>query len=170
MLKKIVILFTFLSTVSFSTEIMFQKIYSNTLRFEGKKYVKNNIEESKYGISKCYSKDVKNLTEKKAFDIAYNKIYKAHNVDKIENEKVKMFIFDWVYNSAPRGAIKRIQKLIDVEITGNMNEETITAINDFSDTDLLIHLLKETRLNYLKTLKHYEKYKNGWQYRIANVV
>lgn len=170
MFKRVFTLFFIIITLSFAAEKDFKKVYKNTLRFEGKRYIKNCIEESKYGISKCYCKDVKNLTEKKAFYIAYNKIYKANNVDKIKNEKVRMFIFDWVYNSAPRGAIKKIQKLVDVEVTGNMNSETISAINNFSDTDLLIHLLKETRLNYLKTLKHYKKYKDGWQYRVSNVV
>lgn len=169
MLKKIVILFTFLSAISFSTEISFQKIYSNTLRFEGTTYIKNNLEESKYGISKYYTKDVKNLTKDKAFKIAYKNIYKAHNIDLIENENIKTFIFDWIYHSAPKNAIKCIQNLLDIEQTGNMDKETIIAINSFSDTDLLLYLLKESRLNYLKGLKHYKKYEKGWKYRVANI-
>lgn len=169
MLKKIIIMFIFLSTISFSTETDFEKIYSNTLKFEGKTYVKNKLEESKYGISKYYYKDIKNLTEEKAFKIAYKNIYKAHNIDMIKNENIKTFIFDWVYHSAPKNAIKRIQKLLDIEITGNMNEQTITTINSFSDTDLLLYLLKENRLNYLKSLKHYKKYEKGWKYRVANI-
>lgn len=87
----------------------------------------------------------------------------------IKDENIKIFIFDWVYHSAPRNAIKRIQSLLDIEITGNMDEQTINAINNFSDTDLLLYLLKKDRLSYLKTLKHYKKYEKGWKHRIANI-
>lgn len=169
MLKKIIILFTFLSMVSFSTEIKFQKIYSNTLKFEGKTYIKNNIEESKYGISKYYTKDVKNLTEEKAFKIAYKKIYKNHKIDKINNNKIQIFVFDFIYNTSPKNAITIIQKTVDVKITGNMNEETILALNNFSDKKLLLYILKNNRIEYLKSLKHYEKYKKGWNYRVQNI-
>lgn len=51
-----------------------------------------------------------------------------------------------------------------------MNSETVGALNNFSDTELLIFLLKENRLNYLKTLKHYNIYEKGWKTRIANIV
>lgn len=168
-MKRIILLFLLLSTYCFSTETEFREIYSNTLKFEGKTYVKTKIEESKYGISSNYSKDVKNLTEEDAFKIAYKKIYKAHKINQIENENIRKFIFDWLYNSAPKNAIKRIQKLLDIEVTGVMNEETIKIINDFQDTDLLLYLLKRDRLTYLQSLKHYKKYEKGWKNRIENI-
>lgn len=169
MLKKFFILFTFLSTISFSTELKFKNIYLNTLKFEGKTYIKNNIEESKYGITTYYSKDVENLTKEKAFKIAYNQIYKAHKIDKIDNNKIQIFVFDFVYNTSPKNAIKIIQKTVDVKITGNMNEETISALNNFSDKELLLYILKNNRIEYLKGLKHYNKYKKGWNYRVQNI-
>ncbi len=88
----------------------------------------------------------------------------------ITDKKVIAFIFDWVYNSAPRNAIKRIQLLLDIEQTGNMDTQTINALNEFTDTDLLILLLKDNRLSYLKTHKHYKKYEKGCNNRVANVV
>lgn len=170
MFKKIITLFFLFSTVTLCNRAEFTKIYSNTLRFEGKSYIKNNVEESKYGITKYYTKDVKRLSEEKAFEIAYKKIYIAHNLHKIQDKKIRAFVFDWIYNSSPKKAIGRIQTLLDVEVTGVMNSETVGALNNFSDTELLIFLLKENRLNYLKTLKHYNIYEKGWKTRIANIV
>ena len=170
MFKRVLTIFSFITTLGFATEKEFETIYSNTLKFEGKTYVKNQIEESKFGITKHYTKNVNALTEDKAFKIAYTRIYKAHRLNEITDKKVRAFIFDWVYNSAPRNAIKRIQLLLDIEQTGNMDTQTINALNEFTDIDLLIFLLKENRLSYLKTLKHYKKYEKGWNNRVANVV
>lgn len=169
MLKKIIVLFLFLNTLSFSLEEDFIKIYSKTLKYEGITYVKNEIEESKFGITKYYSEDIEKLTKDDAYKIAYKKIYKAHNIDLINNLSIKTFIFDWLYHSSPKNAIKRIQKILDIEETGVMNKKTINYINSFSDTELLLFLMKESRLNYLKGLKHYKKYEKGWKLRIANI-
>lgn len=162
--------------IIFNTSIFaknFDIIYQNTLQFEGSKYVKTSLEESKYGISNYYHGDIKNLTKNKASDIAYKKIYLAHKIDKIENERIQKFIFDWVYHSSPASAIKNIQKILvkkgfQIEVDGILGSDTIKALNECNES--LINDLKKARLNYLRNLKHYPKYKNNWENRIAKVI
>lgn len=167
-MKHLVILILLLSSVITYGKDDFNSIYSNTLKYEGTKYIKNKIEESKYGITNYYSKDVKNLTKNKAYDIAYNKIYKLHRINEIENKEIKIFVFDWLYHSSPTKAIKNIQKILGIEVDGIIGTKTIKAINSYKGD--LIKELKETRLKYVRGLKHYNKYKNNWEDRINNIV
>lgn len=165
------IIFIIFNTTIFAKD--FDIIYQNTLQFEGSKYVNTSLEESKYGISKYYTKNVKGLTKDSATKIAYEKIYKAHRLDEIQNLQLKTFIFDWLYHSSPASAIKNIQKILvkkgfQIEVDGILGSDTIKALNECNES--LINDLKKTRLNYLRNLKHYPKYKNNWENRIAKVV
>lgn len=93
-MKHLVTMILLLSSLITYGKDDFNSIYHNTLKYEGTKYVKNRIEESKYGITNYYSKDVKNLTKGKAYNIAYNKIYKTHRINEIKDKDVKAFVFD----------------------------------------------------------------------------
>lgn len=153
------------------------EVINNTFKFEGTKYVSNKIETSKYGISSYYvnKNKVKNLTQKEAYNIAYNKIYKAHKIDKLNDIRQQKFIFDWIFHSAPAGAIKRIQAQINIykynrkpvlNMTGIMNEDTINELNSLAGNEEFLSKLVQSRLYYLRSLKHYPIYKNNWEHRV----
>lgn len=167
-MKHLVTIILLLSSLTTYCKDDFNSIYKNTLKYEGTKYIKNKIEESKYGITNYYSKDVKNLTKGKAYNIAYNKIYKIHRINEIEDKNVKAFIFDWLYHSSPTKAIKNIQRTLGIKDDGVIGSNTIKTINSYNGD--LIKELKETRLQYVRSLKHYKKYKNNWEDRINNIV
>ena len=167
-MKHLVTMILLLSSLTTYCKDDFNSIYKNTLKYEGTKYVKNKIEESKYGITNYYSKDVKNLTKGKAYKIAYNKIYKTHRINEIKDKDVKTFVFDWLYHSSPTKAIKNIQRTLGIEVDGVIGTETIKAINSYKGN--LVKELKQTRLQYVRGLKHYKKYKTNWEDRINNIV
>ena len=167
-MKHLVTMILLLSSLTTYCKDDFNIIYKNTLKYEGTKYVKNKIEESKYGITNYYSKDVKNLTKGKAYKIAYNKIYKTHRINEIKDKNVKTFVFDWLYHSSPTKAIKNIQRTLGIEADGVIGTETIKAINSYKGD--LVKELKQTRLQYVRGLKHYKKYKTNWEDRINNIV
>lgn len=144
-------------------------IVNQLFEFEGRTLVKAEDGYSKYGLTKYYTNDIIGLTETKARKIIYDKLYGKYNLDRIENLATKHFVFDFLYNTNPLKAIKIIKKVcknyneeIDLE-TYTLSDNVVEVLNN---NPQVFKELIQARLNYIRSLKTYKKYGNGWESRI----
>nr|DAM61817.1 MAG TPA: Lysozyme [Ackermannviridae sp.]DAW82244.1 MAG TPA: Lysozyme [Bacteriophage sp.] len=147
----------------------FEIIVNQLFEFEGRNLVKAEDGYSKFGLTKYYTDDVKNLTENKAKEIIYSKIYNKYELHRINNLATKHLIFDFIYNTNPYRAIKVIKKICknyDEEINlenYSLSDRVISVINN---NPQVFEELVQARLEYIRSLKLYKKYGNGWEKRI----
>jgi Putative secretion activating protein len=144
-------------------------IVNQLFEFEGRTLVKAEDGYSKYGLTKYYTNDIIGLTETKARKIIYDKLYGKYDLDRIENLATKHFVFDFLYNTNPLKAIKIIKKVcknyneeIDLE-TYTLSDNVVEVLNN---NPQVFEELIQARLNYIRSLKTYKKYGNGWESRI----
>lgn len=144
-------------------------IVNQLFEFEGRTLVKSEDGYSKYGLTKYYTNDIIGLTETKARKIIYDKLYGKYDLDRIENLATKHFVFDFLYNTNPYTAIKIIKRIcknyneeIDLE-TYTLSDNVVEVLNN---NPQVFEELIQARLNYIRSLKTYRKYGNGWESRI----
>ena len=147
----------------------FDIIVNQLFEFEGRTLVKAEDGYSKYGLTKYYTNDIIGLTETKARKIIYDKLYRKYDLDRIENLATKHFVFDFLYNTNPLKAIKIIKTVcknyneeIDLE-TYTLSDNVVEVLNN---NPQVFEELIQARLNYIRSLKTYKKYGNGWESRI----
>ena len=147
----------------------FDIIVNQLFEFEGRTLVKAEDGYSKYGLTKYYTNDIIGLTETKARKIIYDKLYGKYDLDRIENLATKHFVFDFLYNTNPYTAIKIIKRVcknyneeIDLE-TYTLSDNVVKVLNN---NPQVFEELIQARLNYIRSLKTYKKYGNGWESRI----
>lgn len=122
---------------------------------------------TKWGIaSNTYPHlDIKNLT---SIDAA--KIYRADYLEPLAADLyadgVAFQLLDFAVNSGPRRAIKSIQKVVKVKADGIIGDKTIDAINQYSESDLIM-LLTAYRIDFMTRLKTWKHHGQGWMRRIA---
>lgn len=147
----------------------FDIIVNQLFEFEGRTLVKAEDGYSKYGLTKYYTNDIIGLTETKARKIIYDKLYGKYDLDRIENLATKHFVFDFLYNTNPYRAIKIIKR-----VCKNYNEEidlqnyilSDNVVEVLNNNPQVFEELIQARLNYIRSLKTYKKYGNGWESRI----
>lgn len=96
---------------------------------------------------------------KKVKDFYEINIWDKNNLFLIKDQLISEFIYDFIVNSG--GAIKVIQKAVDVKADGILGAKTAAAINSL-DASELIKKLVTARVEYLKSLKGYSIFGNGW--------
>lgn len=147
----------------------FDIIVNQLFEFEGRTLVEAEDGYSKYGLTKYYTNDIIGLTETKARKIIYDKLYGKYDLDRIENLATKHFVFDFLYNTNPYRAIKIIKR-----VCKNYNEEidlqnyilSDNVVEVLNNNPQVFEELIQARLNYIRSLKTYKKYGNGWESRI----
>lgn len=77
-------------------------------------------------------------------------------------------VFDFAINSGVSRAVKVMQRLVGVREDGIMGVQTLAAI-DRSDLSLLIDRYQDARLAFMKSLKIWGRFKNGWTKRVNSV-
>ena len=77
---------------------------------------------------------------------------------------------DYSVNSGPARAVKELQRVLTgLTVDGIMGNNTLAAINDNKDTAVLIETVCKKRLAFMKTLRHWPRFKNGWTTRVNEV-
>ena len=77
---------------------------------------------------------------------------------------------DYSVNSGPARAVKELQGVLtDLTVDGIMGNNTLAAINDNKDTAVLIETICKRRLAFMKTLRHWPRFKNGWTTSVNEV-
>lgn len=77
-------------------------------------------------------------------------------------------VADWSVNSGPGRAVKELQKLVKVTPDGVMGAKTLAAV-DASNTASLINAYCDRRMAFLRSLKTFGTFGNGWTTRVRQV-
>lgn len=78
-------------------------------------------------------------------------------------------VLDYSVNSGPSKAVKDLQRLLKISVDGQMGIQTLTAVNESPDLPALINQYLDNRLKFLKSLKTWSTFGNGWTNRIKRV-
>lgn len=131
--------------------------------------------ETKYGISKrSYpGLDIKNLTIEDASSIYYNDYWLKLNIDGINNEDLKLQLFDMVVNAGIKTSIKLLQHILGVIEDGVVGPVTIDKICLYHlNRGDIVEDYKTARINYYnKLVEKNPKLKvfiKGWINRVAS--
>lgn len=126
-----------------------------------------------YRISRGLKKQtVYNMTDKEMMDI-----YKQQYWDPIKGDElpdgIDYCVFDAAVNSGTRQASKWMQRILNVSpIDGVVGFATLTAIKDIDDRNTenaFIDKYCNMRLSFMRSLKTWGTFGNGWTRRVADV-
>lgn len=125
--------------------------------------------ETNWGISKrSYPRlDIKSLTWEDA-----KRIYRHDFWQKIQGDVlptgVDYVVLDPAINSGPSRAIKFLQAAAKVPADGKLGSQTLNAVLNADPVNLILSISKQ-RLGFMKGLKTWMTFKNGWSTRVASV-
>jgi lysozyme family protein len=109
------------------------------------------------------------LMEEKELQAIYRKRY----WDVIKGDKlppgVSYVVFDGAVNSGPSQSVKWLQRALGIKADGMVGQDTIGAVSAHTNHDYLIAKVLERRLAFLKALKTWKTFKNGWTDRVDGV-
>lgn len=164
-------------------------IAKRILDFEGDRLVHNDTEYSKYGITietlenynctKNSNLTLEDLTLNDAIDIIIYLMNKTR-VTEIKDPKIRIIVFDTMYNTGNRRASLITQKTFNfyndlygdgkrITVDGILGSETIEKLNNIKKVDIFTQLFIFERLDTYKKFKEWNTYKNGWTKRILTV-
>lgn len=81
---------------------------------------------------------------------------------------VDLAVFDFGVNSGPARAIKALQRIVGVVADGHIGAATIAAARG-RDPAQIVRSLQDERRRFVRQIKHYWRFKNGWERRIDGV-
>lgn len=82
---------------------------------------------------------------------------------------VDICVADGSVHSGPVQSIKWLQAALGVRVDGMLGVSTMAALNAYSDDDVLIAKICALRLDFMRHLKTWPKYKGGWTARVAHI-
>jgi len=112
-------------------------------------------------------RDVREITDQEVEVIYRDQYWNAVHADDLP-DGVAYCVFDAAVNSGPGRAARWLQKVIGAKVDGIVGNETIAATRDMVPADL-IHAYCDRRLAFMKRLRHWSSFKNGWTRRVAEV-
>ncbi len=77
-------------------------------------------------------------------------------------------VFDYAVNSGPRQAIKALQRVLGVPLSGKMDSATLGAIVPQNGPNLVLGLCR-ARMSFLERLKSFRTFKRGWSARVRQL-
>lgn len=111
--------------------------------------------------------DLKRIT-----DAQVAAVYKRHYWDKVRGDAlpsgIDYAVFDFAVNSGPARAAKYLQRVLGVSQDGAIGLATIAAAAR-ADSRKVVERLCDDRMAFLKRLKHWPTFKNGWTSRVSGV-
>lgn len=105
---------------------------------------------TKYGISQRAhpDKDIRNLTYEQARTIYLDEYFHAPRLGQLLDGKLQELLFDYGVHSGPQTAVRTLQKLLGVPLTGIIDDLTAHAANT-RHGDELRHRVIEQRILFL---------------------
>lgn len=134
---------------------------------------------TKYGITQAVAKNygIEDLTIEQAKEIYYKKYYLKNKLDKVDNVKIALSIFDFIVNSGLYGVRKAQQALKElgykITIDGIIGEQTLKYLNLVNENKFLTkyHELQIKFYNTLATSKPSQKvFLKGWLNRVNSKI
>lgn len=99
-------------------------------------------------------------------------IYRAQYWDAVRADDlppgVGYAVFDGAVNSGPAQAAKWLQRAVGAEADGVVGVQTLAATRAASPTET-VERVCDQRLKFMRRLKHYSTFKNGWKRRVSEV-
>ena len=134
---------------------------------------KGELNGTKYGISAMAFPDIDiaNLTQDEAKSIYKRQYWDLSGGDELPYG-LDFSVFDFAVNSGVSRAVKELQKILGFkgkDIDGIMGMITLRAVGAVSDIVGLIEEYNNKRLSFMKRLRVWERYKNGWTKRVHHV-
>lgn len=121
-------------------------------------------------------RDGKHMSRRTVFQMESHElldIYRARYWDLVGGDRlpagVDLAVFDFAVNSGVRRAVKEVQHLVGVTEDGVMGPGTLTAVLEYAQTKSTLFLLDaicDDRMAFLKGLKTYATFGNGWRRRV----
>lgn len=100
-------------------------------------------------------------------------IYKRRYWDVVKGDQlppgIDYVVFDGAVNSGSAQSVKWLQRALGVTVDGELGLMTMQSIDKAKDHDELVSDICARRLAFLRALKHWRTYKNGWTSRVSNV-
>ena len=112
-------------------------------------------------------RDVREITDHEVEAIYRGQYWNAVRADDLP-EGVAYCVFDAAVNSGPGRAARWLQKVIGAKVDGVVGNETIAAARAIPAPDI-INAYCDKRLAFMKRLRHWPTFKNGWSRRVAEV-
>ena len=169
-------------------EDVFNEVIGFVLKHEGDRFVDDRSinEVSRRGITlgayiqyygRGNNNSIRNITEEQATEIYKHLFWKAHSMDSIANigfPKTAMTLMDSGVNIGPYRANKYLQLVLGVQLTGSIDERTLSTLRETELTDEQIaSRLLQRRSNFYARLvardSVYQKYHNGWNNRVNDM-
>jgi len=113
-------------------------------------------------------KDIKEITVEKATEIYYNYFWKPMNLEGIDNELLKLHLFDMGINAGTKTAIKILQEMLDTTIDGVIGNQTIAKINSYGD-NIVADYANARKVYYNKIINNNPRlkvFRKGWYNRV----
>jgi len=110
---------------------------------------------------------VKNITQADVFEIYRTQYWIAVRADDLP-AGLAYCVFDAAVNSGPSRAAKWLQSIVGVTQDGIIGVHTLAAIGG-SDVSAVIDAYCDMRMAFMRRLRHWPTFKNGWTRRVAEV-
>lgn len=113
------------------------------------------------------TRDVRQITDAEVETIYRNQYWNAVRADDLPGG-VGYCVFDAAVNSGPGQAVKWLQRIIGAKVDGVVGDETISKTREAAPHKLIDRYC-DMRLAFMKRLKHWSTFKNGWTRRVKEV-
>jgi len=113
-------------------------------------------------------KDIMELTLEKASEIYLEYFWKPMNLEGIDNELLKLHLFDMGINAGTKTAIKILQEMLDTTIDGVIGNQTIAKINSYGDR-IVADYANARKMYYNKIINNNPRlkvFRKGWYNRV----
>jgi len=108
--------------------------------------------------------NVKLISKKDADDIFMDNYFRPVWFDQLPSG-LDYAMVDYAINSGPSRAIRALQGIVGAKVDGVLGVHTMASVNNLNPAMLIIELC-EQRLNFMRRLKHWPTFKNGWTTRV----
>jgi lysozyme family protein len=113
-------------------------------------------------------KDIKDLTVEKASELYYNHFWLPMRLNLIDNELLKLHLFDMGINAGTKTAVRILQRLLEVDDDGIIGKKTVAAINKYGPNIVADYAIAR-KVYYNKIIERNPKlavFKKGWYRRV----
>lgn len=111
--------------------------------------------------------ELRNISDDLVAEIYHRNYWMAVRGDELP-VGIDLAVFDFAVNSGPPRAIRHLQKVLGVAIDGHMGAITLATAHR-ADPAVVIPQLMDSRRTFLRQIKHFWRFGNGWLRRVDGV-
>ncbi|SFQ80869.1 Lysozyme family protein [Nitratireductor indicus] len=111
--------------------------------------------------------DLRAISDEQVATVYYRHYWAAVNAQALPSG-IDYAVFDFAVNSGPARAAKYLQSIAGVSVDGRVGPQTIEAVSAM-DAAKVINKLCDARMSFLRKLKHWPTFGNGWTSRVDDV-